>query len=313
MSNLHECAFKRNKDEQAVNKPPGPAKVEKLAVKLYAVLSKYIGMLADPDTVSQIAYEATPVVCGDIATIGTAATGGRPMHAEALYGSLCASLPPASRITQACVARTAKRLAGNAEILKSGVTVTQWRFQPYPEWCLVKIVGVNDRTVGLDVYSGHPAGLLIDVRYSRNGIDYLHQVLGSVPAREFDDTSLHQSELVGMWAHAHVIASSTLQVAAFACSQSLKTKNKALRERRNIDTRECPKSFPWECYACPIGLDECPNAVRPHRPQIKQCVSGHLGFVPYNNEGRCVTCSANIWRAQRGMPTYTIPTIKDKS
>ena len=170
---------------------------------------------------------------------------------------------------------------------------------------------VSGTTVGLDVYSGLPAGLAVDVRLFRNTAERLCLATGIATERSLEEEFVHPAELFGMWMQVHVDAGTQLQVSDFKATQSLKDKNRKLRAARAVAARECPRNFTWECYACPMGVNDCPLAVRLKKPKLQACKSGHEGFVEKGD--LCVTCTANEWRAQRGLiPLYLPPKITRK-
>lgn len=312
--NAHECAYRRAREPQATNVPPGPSKVVALRGGIHAALADMSGLIATSDNLmaasreicSRMGLKTTRDPYADM--LGPA---GTPAAVLAVYHSLTHTLVLGARIAGDAVTSVSKRLAGNATALLAGVVVPPWEVQAYPEWCLARIGLVSDTAVGFEIYSGLAAGLSVDVRLFRNMAERLQLATGIATEKSLEAEFVHPAELYGTWLQLHIAAGTQLQLSDFKATQSLKEKNRKLREARRPDTRECPHSYAWECYACPLGAGDCPLAVRAKKPPLKPCKAEHEGFVEKGD--LCVTCTANMWRAQRGIsPLYLPPKIHRK-
>lgn len=312
--NAHECAYRRAREPQATNTPPGPAKSVTLRGGIHAILADMVGLIATPDNLMGASRE----ICSKMGLKTTRdpyadmlGPVGTPAAVLAVYHSLTQTLVLGARIAADAVTAASKRLAGNTTALLAGVVVPPWEVQAYPEWCLARISLVSDTAVGFEVYSGLAAGLSVDVRLFRNMAERLQLATGIATEKSLEAEFVHPSELYGMWLQVHVVAGTQLQLSDFKAPQSLKEKNRKLREARRPEARECPHGYCWECYACPLGLGECHLAVRSKKAPVKVCKSGHEGFVERGE--LCVTCTANVWRAQRGIvPLYLPPKVHRK-
>ena len=312
--NAHECAYRRAREPQATNIPPSASRLTALRAGIHGVLSDMTGLIATPDNLTVAARE----ICLRMGFKPTRdryadglGGGGTPAPVSAVYHSLTQTLVLGARIAADSVSVTARRLAGNTAALLAGVSVAPWQVQPYPEWCLARIVAVTDTAAGFEVYSGLPAGLHIDVRLFRNTAERLFLGTGIANDKSLEAEFIHPAELYGLWLHLHVAAGTQLQVSDFRATQTLKTNNRKLRESRRPEARECPHGFAWDCYTCPMGTAECQLACRTKKPAVKMCKRGHEGFVEKGE--LCITCAANEWRAQRGIaPLYLPPKIRRK-
>ena len=314
MTEVQECAFRRAQQEQATNKPQGPARILRLRKKLREALLGMVGSVATPAGIMQAARDVSNIFgLKSLRDPFAYALGssGESSAVAAAYQSLLHSLVLGARVYPDAVTVAARRLAGNAPAVLAGIVVAPWQLQPYNEWCLAKIHGVSEASVGFEIYSGVPAGLYADVRLYRGTVEHLMLASGIATEMSLENEFMHPLELVGTWLHVHVDECATLQVSDFAATQSLKTRNRKLKAARNPETRVCPKGFRWECYACPAGRTDCDLAVRFQQPPVRTCEFGHEGYVEKGS--MCVTCATNQWRAQRGiLPLYEPPQIPRK-
>ena len=313
---VHECAFKRTRSTQATNTPLGPSRITAYRQAIHGVLADFTGQLATTTTLLDMAK----AVCGALkvktttdeyaSMLGVAETSAAEL---AVYHSILPVVTVDSRMPANSAGVLARRLAGNVGTLLAGGIVPTWQVQPYPEWCLARVVYATATILGLELYSGLPAGLHIDLKLRQSTFERLCTTAGLLNEKELETTYVHPAEMYGAWIQIHIDAGTSLQMSDIRRTSSLAQRNRKLRSQRAIASRKCPHDFVWECYACPMAETECSLAVRLVRPPIGTCSGGHEGFLVRGDKGRCVTCAVNAWRQQRGIvPLYAPPKLQRK-
>lgn len=124
----------------------------------------------------------------------------------------------------------------------------------------------------LEVMTGHNAGnIILMTRPTRFTLGLLHHV-GYVSRYAAD---VHPSNLVGCYVFGKLVMDEEaharrLFIPDYAITNSLRSKNRALRKRRCSYDRDdpesevnCPLNYTWECVTCPVTRDVCDNAVLP--------------------------------------------------
>lgn len=307
--------LRRGREMLAQNRPPGPVVLAKVRGRVSHALSRHVGSIAEQPVLSELAHNLRTVLRKkDTTDAFCDAAGMAPTSAllDGLYLSLLSSFPPGSVISQDSVVAASWRVAGNLPALAAGSTVGAWAVQEYPEWCLALVAGYNKGSMWVQVHSGRAAGLTIAIRCAQERMARVATTCGMLRDRDLDTVALNPREVVGAWLHVHMAAGIQFTVSELRCPQSLKARNKKLYLARRRPERVCPRSFPWECYACPMHVGKCSLGVHAAALEVRACASKHEGFVTRGGS-LCVTCEANEWRGMRGLPLYLPPKITKKS
>jgi len=317
MYDTQDCVFKKSRtDLQATNRPDGAKTILKARASLLSLLSDFVGAIADGPVYDEMAKDICtklkqkPQIDDFTGEVVQSAPGS---VYSAVYGSLQHVFPLGARVTPQTVEMASKRLAGNLGALKAGIAVSTWIMQPYQEWSVGRIGYIKGDLVGIEIMSGRAAGMWVEMRPYRNGLERICVTVGIVSWKDLDSMYVNPHELVGSFAQFHLDPGSGLQISDIRCMQSMRAANKKLKQSRDRMARKCPRNFVWECHECPLSTEDCSLAIREARPPIGECTNGHIGFILKHDGNLCVTCAANKWRAQRGIgPLYRPPQLRRK-
>lgn len=189
------------------------------------------------------------------------------------------------------------RLRSNLDILKQEMAIPAWEPGKKTVWVPVHVVdaervdlkkGVQLMRIHVLILDGRPAGTLITQQLPVKYVRYYF--LKEIGFPKFDDVSEWEVFNTMFMAQIGKTAAKNTAMLKFHVNSAQRKHNSSLHRNRN----ECPRNMMWFCDRCPLGLDQCPYAVRRHSWEVMDCVNGHKGYFRKKRDGTygdmCVSC-----------------------
>lgn len=278
------------------DKPPRfeLSRILKARDKLFGLLEPRVGDVA--------AGEAFHKIAAAVAILVDASPNSRGVLETVL------ALPSTRVLSRKDLWLFAWRVAANAKGIAAGEPSRPWTSQQADEWVAFEILdivptrmssGVAGYLTSLRAMSGSPCGMVVDKRWSRNGIGWRARTLGFLKKGRrplpLQDTRL----MVRLRFAALVLAADSSTEPSFrdmTMTSSLLAHNRELLKQRIRREPPCPAGFAGPCWECPngyaVGDVVCPAATHPTPWWWAMCPTcGNEGWVDSAGDGRrCVAC-----------------------
>jgi hypothetical protein len=211
-------------------------------------------------------------------------------------------------LTKPLISIIATRLAGNMESIKAGVPVMPFFGLTTSGWQLATIVDAQPHVTNIKkipgaliyfkVHTGQAAGETIKQFISDGRFRHMLRKLKLLKKKE--RRMAYPEELVKFKLAIYIEATDPPKIVRFKERASLNKRNEALRDARNLKTRQCPEQFSWSCHFCWKGFNACHLGTHSQDYIIKNCSGGHSGYFKFDDiTGYCVLCHARRWKNAR--------------
>ena len=197
--------------------------------------------------------------------------------------------------------------AGNANRLKTNVSLTPWLHQTLDEWVILVVVDarryftprkkIPGGMLRLHVATGTPATEEFDQYLTDQALRRLAVHAGIIGKRSYH--RLHPREFTQMKFAGLLLAGKPLELNEYRERASLNDRNRRVaRARRRIE-RVCPQSFTHECYACHLSFSECRLGTHRRSFVLRWCPNCRTEgyFDPKElTQKVCQRCEISRWR-----------------
>ena len=215
----------------------------------------------------------------------------------------------------------AKKIAGNMDLVLSGVSVTSMDLTSRSGWGLVRIgdVEVCSRTskngsvhngayLNVEVLSGPCSSVRYRKFWSKDMINYAKYRMGFSPPTKRDsgkypyssEYGLFNLHFMGFFDHTCPAYDGGVDYTKFLCTPYLIAKNKTIIKKRLRNMHReftCPKGYDASasCSICPVGLNECPAATHSYSYVPGVCPKCKMkSWMDAEDSAYCVNCRISL-------------------
>jgi len=217
-------------------------------------------------------------------------------HFEELVDLLCEAIPRVDRLVMwdsvrsiaGCTLREENlrnmcwRIAGNVELLRTGVAVPPWHLQQEAEWAPVQVLaweparsarGRRGGRFTMRILAGTACPMRVRTFWTVGFCRFIARRAGYT-ARRHGLPFAHPSELVNLRIWVQIEPDRCRPgVPGFqevGCTSSLRKWNRQIIKMRFRRDWACPHNYTHYCYQCPVGYMECPAATHAETHDARQ-------------------------------------------